>query len=235
MPNRLLDWMFVRGVVAGVTEITPRMRKISLAGPALGALAWVPGQHVRVRIPDGGLGLGTLRTYSLWARAADWLELCVLNHGDGPGARWVRAVKVGDDVRFRKPEGRLVVAESAPYHVFAGEETAAVAFGAMLRGLAPDATVYGAIEVDSAADRLPLPRADELTWRYRGGGDAAGSDGLVAAVRELDLPRDPGVAYLAGEARTCQAVRAHLVRDRGWPRRSVLVKPFWTPGRRGMD
>ncbi|MEO3828389.1 SIP domain-containing protein [Actinomadura sp. B10D3] len=39
----------------------------------------------------------------------------------------------------------------------------------------------------------------------------------------------------AGEARTVQAVRAHLVRERGWPRRSVLVKPFWTPGKRGME
>jgi hypothetical protein len=26
-----------------------------------------------------------------------------------------------------------------------------------------------------------------------------------------------------------------LVRERGWPRRSVLTKPFWTPGKRGMD
>ncbi|WP_245668028.1 SIP domain-containing protein [Actinomadura macra] len=38
-----------------------------------------------------------------------------------------------------------------------------------------------------------------------------------------------------GEARTVQAVRAHLVGDRGWPRRSVLVKPFWTPGKRGLE
>ncbi|MGH3241328.1 MAG: hypothetical protein ACRDNL_13190 [Spirillospora sp.] len=32
-----------------------------------------------------------------------------------------------------------------------------------------------------------------------------------------------------------QAVRAHLVGERGWPRGSVLVKPFWTPGKRGME
>ena len=54
-------------------------------------------------------------------------------------------------------------------------------------------------------------------------------------MRELTLPAEPGTAYLAGEARTCQAVRAHPVRDRGWPRRSVLVKPFWPPGKRGME
>ncbi|MEU8661955.1 SIP domain-containing protein, partial [Actinoplanes philippinensis] len=46
---------------------------------------------------------------------------------------------------------------------------------------------------------------------------------------------EPGRAYLAGEARTIQMVRRHLVEDRHWPRRSVLTKPFWTPGRKGMD
>jgi NADPH-dependent ferric siderophore reductase len=228
----MLGWLFVQGVVDDVVEITPRMRKIRLTGPEIGALGWTPGQQVRVRLPGGGV---TLRTYSVWTLGEGGLELCVLDHGDGPGSRWVRDVKTGDAVQFRRPEGRLVAAGSAPYHLFAGEETASVAFGAMLAGLPGSAAVYGVIEVDGARDRLPLPRADELTWRYRDGGDAASSIGLVAAVRELDLPAEPGVAYLAGELRTCQEVRTHLVRDRGWPRRSVVMKPFWMPGRKGMD
>ncbi|MFA1544487.1 hypothetical protein [Actinomadura monticuli] len=40
---------------------------------------------------------------------------------------------------------------------------------------------------------------------------------------------------MAGEARTVQAVRAHLVREGGRPRGSVLVKAFWAPGGRGME
>jgi NADPH-dependent ferric siderophore reductase len=234
----MLGWLFVQGVVEDVVDITPRMRKITVTGPEIGALSWTPGQQVRVRLPggaSGARGLGTLRTYSVWTLGEGRLELCVLDHGDGPGSRWVRCVKASDEVQFRRPEGRLVTVGSAPYHLFAGEETASVAFGPMLAGLPGSAAVYGVIEVDGAQDRLPLPRADELTWRYRDGGDAASSIGLVAAVRELDLPAEPGVAYLAGELRTCQEVRTHLVRDRGWPRRSVVLKPFWMPGRRGMD
>jgi NADPH-dependent ferric siderophore reductase len=77
--------------------------------------------------------------------------------------------------------------------------------------------------------------ADELSWRFRGDVSAAASAGLASVVRDLDLPAEPGAAYLAGEARTCQAVRAHLVNERGWPRRSVLVKPFWAPGKRGLE
>ena len=230
----LLGLLFLRAEVAGIDQITPRMRLIRLAGDALGGLAWTPGQQVRVRVRDPR-GKTALRTYSVWSYQGDEIGLCVLDHGDGPGAAWARSLEKGDEVLLRRPEGAFVAAESAPYHVFAGEETASVAFGAMLGALPAAARVYGAIEVAREDDRLPLPRAAELVWRFRGDAPAASSAGLVSAVRGLDLPAEPGVAYLAGEARTSQAVRAHLVSERGWPRRSVLVKPFWAPGKRGME
>jgi NADPH-dependent ferric siderophore reductase len=47
--------------------------------------------------------------------------------------------------------------------------------------------------------------------------------------------RVPGIAYLAGEARTIQLLRRHLVSDRGWPRQAIRMKPFWAPGKRGLD
>jgi NADPH-dependent ferric siderophore reductase len=94
------------------------------------------------------------------------------------------------------------------YHVFTGEETAAVAFGAMLRALPPAVPAYGIIEADEPEDRLPL---------------AVNCNGST------------GKAYLAGEARTIQLLRRHLVTERGWPRQAVRTKPFWTPGRRGLD
>ncbi|MDX6353638.1 MAG: hypothetical protein QOF98_541, partial [Streptomyces sp.] len=56
----------------------------------------------------------TLRTYSLWSHEEDRIELCVYEHGDGPGARWTRALKPGDEISFRRPEGRLVPNPAAP-------------------------------------------------------------------------------------------------------------------------
>jgi NADPH-dependent ferric siderophore reductase len=218
----LVDRLFVRGTVSATGLVTPRMRRIVITAPGL---EWIPGQHVRVAAD----GVMTRRTYSVWDYDGASLELYVLDHGDGPGVRWARSVRPGQDVVFGKPEGGLVTRPSA-YHLFAGEETAAVAFGPMLRALG-DAPAYGVIEADTTEDRLPVG----LTWRFREGAPAASSGTLVQAVRELDLPDEPGTAYLAGEARTVQALRAHLVRDRGWPRRSVITKPFWTPGKKGME
>jgi NADPH-dependent ferric siderophore reductase len=242
--DSLLDLFFLRAQVTGVEQIAARTRLIRVSGPALQGLAWTVGQQVRVAV---GASHGTqslaaitrdgLRTYSIWSYDGTVMELCVFDHEgtDGPGARWAAALSVGDRVVFSKPKGDFTLSASAPYHVFVGEETASVAFGAMLRVLPSTEPVYGVIEVASEAERLPLPRAEQLTWTYRGGASAASSASLTKAVGELNLPTEPAVAYVAGEARTCQAVRDHLVRERGWPRRSVLVKPFWTPGKRGLE
>jgi NADPH-dependent ferric siderophore reductase len=236
LARRLLDRMFVSGEVVEVEQVTSRMRRIRIGGEGLARLEWTPGQHVRLLIGDGGglLG-GVLRTYSVWWHDPTWEALDLIGHdhgGDSPGASWVRNAAPGQEVSFTRPEGSFVVKE-APYHVFAGEETASVAFGAMLRALPADAAVYGAVEAGGPGEHLDLPR--KLVQVCRDGASAAGSRVLVDAVRELDLPDGPGVAYLAGEARTIQAVRAHLVGERGWERGDVRTKPFWTPGRRGLD
>ncbi|WP_406289898.1 siderophore-interacting protein [Embleya sp. NBC_00896] len=179
-----------------------------------------------------------LRTYSVWAYdpAAGVLDLCVMDHGEpGPGAAWGRGARVGDRVRFGKPEGGFVLRPDAPYHVFVGEETASVALGAMIAAVGPAVNVYGVIETATAADRLPILHPERFTWIERGDGSAASSTGLAAAVGRLDLPSTPGIAYVAGEARTVKLVRDRLVADHGWDRKSVVTKPFWSPGKTGME
>ncbi|MEU8136035.1 siderophore-interacting protein [Streptodolium elevatio] len=243
--SRLLDRMFARGTVTEVEQIAARMRRVRIGGEGVAGLAWTPGQQVRLHVNElfaasswkpGALG-DVLRTYSVWDYdASGVLDLCVFDHGGtGPGGRWGREAEPGLSVRLGKPEGSMTPRREAAYHVFVGEETAQVAFGPMLSALGDDARVFGAVETATEDDRLPLPRADDIAWTERGDRSAASSDSLVESVRGLALPDEPGIAYVAGEARTVQAVRAHLVRDRGWPRRSVLVKPFWTPGKKGME
>jgi len=236
--DRLIGRFSVSGTVTQIDQIARRMRRIRIEGDGLADLACLPGQHVRVHVadlrdPHSWLRpRDLLRTYSVW-RHDDGIELCVLDHGgEGPGAQWVRQVRTGHRVTFNRPEGSFVLRDSG-YHVFGGEETAAVAFGAMLGALPPAVPVYGVIEADGPQDRLPLGR--ELTWLDRDGRSAAASRALLDAFTQLELPSEPGTAYLAGEARTIQLLRQHLVADRGWPRQAVRTKPFWTPGKRGLD
>jgi NADPH-dependent ferric siderophore reductase len=240
MASELVNRFALRARVEQVAQITASARLIRLAGPELDGLGWTPGQQVRVLVTGPltaltGLLHTTMRSYSIWAHESDWVELCVYEHGEGPGADWARTVKPGDEVSFRRPEGRLVLRPDAAYHLFVGEETATVPFGAMLRALPREAEAHAVLEAQGPDARLPLPEIAQVTWVDRGDAAAPDSALLVGALRAAKLPDAPGVAYVAGEARTCQAVRAHLTRERGWPRRSVIVKPFWAPGKRGME
>jgi NADPH-dependent ferric siderophore reductase len=220
----LWEKLFVRAAVVEA-ELTGRFRRLRLRAGALRDAEWRPGQQVRVHVGAKGAFAPLLRTYSVWSRAADTIELQVLLHGDGPGTRWTAAAEPGDHVLLSRPKGDFVT-RPARYHLFVGEETASVAFSPMLRALPAAERAESRVVVEAEpADRLPLP--GRVTWAAR--------DGLIDAVQLLDLPEEPGQAYVAGEARAVQAVQQHLVGDRGWPRRVVLTKPFWTPGKRGME
>jgi NADPH-dependent ferric siderophore reductase len=242
--NWLIDRVSLRTEVTQVEQVRPRIRRIRFANPDLSNVAWTPGQQVRVMVSGSvassivrGQLRDLVRTYSVFGfdRDAGTLDLCIFDHGEAPGVTWSRRVAVGDEVAIRRPEGSLVL-HDAPYQVFIGEETAQVAFGAMLAALPLDQKVLGVMEIGYPDARLDLPRGHELTWSYRGEAPATGSVTLLDAVRQLDLPDMPAMAYIAGEARTCAAVRRHLVTERGWPGRgSVIVKPFWAHGKRGLQ
>jgi NADPH-dependent ferric siderophore reductase len=123
----------------------------------------------------------------------------------------------------------------APYSLFVGEETAAVALHSMLEALPAKATVMGYLETTQPGEEVPYTGQHALPWVYRHEAPATISATLIEAVRSLALPDTPGVAYLAGEALTCQAVRRYLMQEKHWPRTAIRVKPFWTPGKTGLD
>ncbi len=244
--NTLRDAVFLSATVSEIERLTPRMRRIRFNGPRLRGLTWTPGQHVRVQVEslrESVLRLHrypVLRTYSIYDVDPDLgaLDIVMVDHdGDPKGAtparRWAMATAVGDHAHLTRPQGKLVIRHDAPYHVFAGEETASVAFAAMLRSMRPTAEIYGVIEAAAEIDHLPL--ATQLTRVERGSASAANSAVLADALRRLPLPEYPGIAYLAGEARTIQTLRKILIAERGWDRRQIRTKPFWTPGRSGME
>lgn len=222
--------------------VTPTMRRIRLVADEPIAFPYTPGQHVRIQINDPLSLYGilrpveTLRTYTIWEFEPEEraIELRVhLYEGDGIGLAWARRARPGDRVTFWWPKGDFFTRD-ADYHVFVGEETASVAFGPMIRALGSSARVHGVLESEGPEHDPPMPGPHELRRVHRDGAPAASSPTLLAAVAGLDLPEQPGAAYVAGEARTCQLVRNFLVRERGWERTSIKVKPFWAPGKRGL-
>lgn len=230
------------GQIAAVGLVTPTLRRIRITADAVADWGHVPGQHVRIQINDPLSVYGllrpadTLRTYSVVAHRPDRREFEIWAHlygGDGIGLRWARGARAGDPVTFWGPMGNLAV-RPAPYHLFVGEETGSCAFNALLPALPPGQPAVVVAESDWLEDQVPLPAGATVHRVHRAGAAPASSVALLEAVRALDLPNEPGAAYLAGEALTGRAIRDHLVGERGWPRDAVTVKPFWTPGKRGL-
>jgi NADPH-dependent ferric siderophore reductase len=244
--STLRDAVFLSATVSEIEKLTPRMRRIRFSGPRLQGLTWTPGQQVRLKVESLRESWSrmhpypVLRTYSIYNADPDLgtLDIVMVDHDGDPKAatparRWATATSIGDHAHITRPQGNLVIHHDAPYHVFAGEETASVAFAAMLRSMHPTAEVYGVTEAATDTDHLPLARP--LTQVERGDAPAANSAVLADALRSLPLPDYPGIAYLAGEARTIQTLRKILITERGWDRRQIRTKPFWTPGRTGME
>lgn len=240
--ERIFAKHVAEGTVTEVGMVTPTMKRIRIFCETLDTLPYTPGQHVRVEInnPLSLYGIlrpsDTLRTYTIWEHSPEKREFELRAHlynGNGIGLNWARNVKAGDPVKFWGPMGDFWP-EPAPYHVFIGEETASAAFGPMIRELGPDASIFGVLESETAEDEVPIPGPHQLVRVHRNGASAVSSQTLLAAVAGLELPGNAGMAYVAGEARTCQLIRNHLVNERGWPRKSIKVKPFWTPGKRGL-
>lgn len=234
----ILDRVLLRAEVVATRTIRPRLREITLRADNSRNLDWTPGQHVRVFfraprwLPDAVRAPS--REYTIWNCLPDGtMQLRVFLHGNGgPGNRWAQCAAKGDQLAITKPEGHLVPAD-ADYHVLVGEDTAAVAFGAILRALPSTAQVRAIIEVDSTRDIPQIPRPRDITWVYRDGESAVASARVVDAMRELALPAGRGAAYIAGESRTCQLARQVLIREHSWDRGSIKTTAFWTAGRSG--
>lgn len=218
------------------------MRQLELVGPDLPHLRIRPGAHLVVQVPAGAGH--ARRVYSIWThdpRAAALTIRVAMHHRAGPGYAWAGSVVPGDRITVEAPRSKITLDETAAFHLFVGEETAAVPLLAMQAALHRTARggtarpAFGVFEASGPDDEVPgVDGVTALPWVHRGASSAVASRVLLRAVQELELPAGTGAAYVAGESDTCRLVQRHLVEQRGWPRRAVRMQPQWAAGRPGF-
>jgi NADPH-dependent ferric siderophore reductase len=225
--------------VRSVSDVAGQMREIELAGPDLPRLHCRPGAHLVVRVPVGD-GYAR-RVYSIWThdpRTASLTIRVALHKAGGPGCTWARDVRPDDRVVVEPPRSKITLDGTAAFHLFIGDETGAVPLLAMRAAVhrsARGGPVFGVFEAAGAGDEMPgAEGVPSLPWVHRGAAPATASRVLLRAVQALELPSATGTAYVAGESDTCRLVQRHLVEQRGWPRRAVLIQPQWKAGRPGF-
>jgi NADPH-dependent ferric siderophore reductase len=245
---------FRRAVVRRAVRLTPRLVRVTLAGPELeGLTVEQPAASVRVLLPSPGTHelvvprwngnefllpdarRPAIRTFTPRRvdPAALELEVEIVTHGAGVASEWAHAAEPGNPAAVSGPGRGYVIDPAAPAFMLAGDETAIPAISQLLEALPTEPPVHVHIEIAHPDARLALPDHPHATveWLALPGGASPG-DALVAAVRGTDLDADTRV-WVAGEATTMQRIRRHLFEDRGLPRAQASVRGYWKHGRGG--
>jgi NADPH-dependent ferric siderophore reductase len=233
----------LEGPLAGTTRmrlevvhndpITPAMQQVVLTAPELAGFACRPGQDVMLMVDvDGDRPVRRRYTIRDIDQAQRLLTLGIVRHADGPGERWVRQARTGDQIEGIGPRGKIFPAPEAGWHLFAGDFSALPAFFAMAGSLPAQARVTIVLEVPGPDDQQELVTAADAhtLWLHGGGRPAGDQKALTGALADLPLPSGPGHAYLAGEARLVLALREVLA-GRGMAGEHVSPKAYWGLGR----
>jgi NADPH-dependent ferric siderophore reductase len=237
--------------VRRVERVTPRLARVTVGGDELADFAYAgTDQNVMLYFYPDGVELPrpltlesaramwsqvrpltrtyTIRRYDPVTRELDFDF--VLHEEAGPASDWARTARPGDPLIFVGPSPAYRPDPAAGWHLLAGDETALPAIAAILRELPAGAVTRVFAEVEDAAEEAALPASPtaSVTWVHRS------ADGTLAgAVAAAELPGGRVDAWLAGERSSMVAVRAHLLEERGFDRRSVRPTTYWRRGEAG--
>lgn len=242
---RVLNDPFARleGPLAGTTRmrlrverndlLTPAMQEVVLSAPELADFTYRPGQDLMLMVDvDGDRPVRRRYTIRAVDQAGRQVTLGIVRHDDGPGERWVRAARPGDQIEGIGPRGKIFPSAGADWHLFAGDFSALPAFFAMAGSLPAQAQATVILEVPGRDDEQELTSEATAStlWLYREDRPAGDPSALAAALADVPLPPGTGHAYLAGEARLVLALREALA-ARGMPADRVSPKAYWGLGK----
>jgi NADPH-dependent ferric siderophore reductase len=231
------------GALAGTTRmrlevvdnhrLTPALPRVVMTAPKLANYTNRPGKDMMVLVGVDA-DRPVRRRYTIQALGPDrpLLTLGIVRHDDGPGERWVRAARPGDEIEGIGPRGKIFPAEDADWHLFAGDFAALPAFFAMAGSLPHGVRATVILEVPAPDDEQALASAADaqLIWLHRLGRSLGDPSALVDAVTGAPMPPGPGHAYLAGEAKVVLALRQALA-ARGIADDQISAKAYWGLGK----
>lgn len=246
---------YYRALVRDVVALTPNMIRIVLGGGDLRRFAGsgdpderlvvAPprvGEHEPagpIRQDDGSLDFADedqpVRSYTVrrFDPAGPELVIDVVRHAGGAVAGWASGAVIGDVVYLSPARGWYDPPAGTAWQLLLADMTGLPALARIVEELPAGQRAIVLAEVPADGDRgyadagYGRSRAG-VDWHWLvGSGNGLGPSRLLAALRGLELPTDPGYLWFAGEATESRAVRKHLRRDLGWPSRRSTVIGYW--------
>jgi NADPH-dependent ferric siderophore reductase len=225
--------------VAAVEELAPKLRRFIFHSNELdGFVSLGFDDHVKLFFPDAAQGSDAFAMRDFTPRSFDIAkgEMVVdfVVHAVGPASDWARVAQVGSKLAMGGPRGSMIVPDDFDWYLLAGDETAYPAIGRRLAELRPDVPVHCVLLADAPAPRLNFEtRANSsFDWIERGGGEASEPEALVAVLAAWNHPPGDGFVFVAAEAETAQAAKAHLLQS-GHNPQWLKASGYWTRGAAG--
>ncbi len=218
--------------VTSATALTPRMKRITLAGDLAGFASLGADDHIKLFFADGAGG-SVMRDFTPRAFdvAAGTLTIDFALHQAGPATSWAALAKPGDELEIGGPRGSAVVPDDFDWYWLIGDETALPAIGRFVEGLRAGVPVLTAVAIADAAERQDFATGAAWTglWAERdsGGGDDAAQ--LLALTDARPLPSGDGFVFIAAESSVARALRARLT-ERGQPKAFIKAAGYWKRG-----
>lgn len=219
--------------VVAIEDLNAMFRIVTLGGDALKGVQWTPGDKIQIH-----LGGWAQRTYTPldWDAAKGRTRILAYLHGDGPGTRWLRDARVGDDCMFFGPRRSIDLTQLQPPAALFGDETS-FGLAAALKN-----TRMGNHRVDMLFE-TSTPTESRSVIERLGLGDVHTSacvenDTHLAAIEEqiralLDA-RQSIQFVLTGKSTSIQRIRRWL-RQHADPSPRFQNKAYWAPGKKGLD
>ncbi|OFS71636.1 NADPH-dependent ferric siderophore reductase [Pseudomonas sp. HMSC08G10] len=226
--------------VLRVTDLTPRMRRITLGGTELQGFTSVGSDdHIKLLFAlspeeqqaidarnlgrDGG-ARPTMREYT--PRRIDLvvneLDIDFVLHGDGPASTWAAQAAPGQTLDIAGPRASMVVPDIFDSYLLIGDETAIPAIGRRLEELPAGRRVLALIQIEDEQEQQPLPSKAqvEVIWVHRH------QDDLLAMLEQLALPPGALYAWVALEKTLTRQAKALLL-EKGVKDDALKAAAYW--------
>ena len=225
--------------VLRVTDLIPRMRRITLGGAELqGFTSLGSDDHIKLLFAetaeqqqaidarnlgrDGG-ARPTMREYTPRRidLVANELDIDFVLHGDGPASTWAAQAEPGQTLNIAGPRASMVVPDIFDSYLLVGDETAIPAIGRRLEELPAGRRVVAVIQIEDEQERQPLPSAAqvEVIWVKR-------DEDLLARLEALALPEGKLYSWVALEKSLTRQAKALLL-EKGVAEDALKAAAYW--------
>lgn len=175
------------------------------------------------------------RTYSVWNYNEEQLtiDIAACTFSDGPGAKWVADVQIGDLIYFSGPEGKFTLENTAENYLFLGDISTLGHLYEIARNLQPsqryESWIYGSSSTDFFPDSFADIQFDFHTLEENN------LTALQSFCKTLGWDAEKSLVYIGGESNFCIAMNKFFKTELQWPTKRIKNKPFWNPDKKGLE